>query len=164
MRNPWKAAALGVLALAAIVGTSTLTTAYLLRPPLSQPETTPAPAATEVPAPRAAVVRVTPPSTSTSPARVAAITPVPASAGSTAVDPDCDTGGDRAARIAKPGALGALLGASLGAAGGAIANGGKAAGQGALIGGLAGAAVGAGYGAYKTKTECGTVFGSSAAR
>ena len=179
MQNPWKAAALGVLALGAIVGTSTLTTAYLLRPPLSQPEATPAPTAAEVPAPRAAVVRVTPPSKSTSPARVAApvltpaplsaaaiapTTPVPAPAASTAVDPDCDAGGDRAARIAKPGALGALLGASLGAAGGAIANGGKAAGQGALIGGLAGAAVGAGYGAYKTKTECGAVFGSSAAR
>lgn len=44
-----------------------------------------------------------------------------------------------------------------------IAQGGKGAGQGALIGGLAGAAVGAGYGAYKTKTECGTVFGDSSA-
>ena len=74
---------------------------------------------------------------------------------------DCDSGGDRALRVAKPGALGALLGAGLGAASGAIANGGKGAGKGALIGGVAGAALGTGYGAYKTKNECGTIFGSS---
>jgi hypothetical protein len=81
---------------------------------------------------------------------------------STAVAADCSTGGDRALRIAKPGALGALLGAGLGAAGGAIADGGKAAGKGALIGGIAGAALGTGYGAYKTKNECGTIFGDGA--
>ena len=63
-------------------------------------------------------------------------------------------------RIAKPGALGTLLGAGLGAVGGAIADGGKGAGKGALWGGVAGAAVGTGYGAYKTKQECGTIFGS----
>jgi hypothetical protein len=84
------------------------------------------------------------------------VTPV----ASTAVPSDCSTGGDRALRIAKPGALGALLGAGLGAAGGAIADGGKAAGKGALIGGIAGAALGTGYGAYKTQNECGTIFGS----
>jgi hypothetical protein len=186
MQNPWKVATLGVLALGAIVGTSTLTTAYLLRPPASQPETTPAAPASS-PEPRAAVVRVAPASKSTSPARVAThaapvlarsaatapaadLTPAPLSAGviaptapSAAAAADCDTGGDRAVRIAKPGALGALLGAGLGAAGGAIAKGGKGAGQGALIGGLAGAAVGAGYGAYKTKTECGAVFGDPSA-
>ena len=72
---------------------------------------------------------------------------------------DCSTGGERAMRIAKPGAIGALLGGGLGAGGGAIADGGKGAGKGALIGGLAGAALGAGYGAYKTKNECGTIFG-----
>jgi hypothetical protein len=72
---------------------------------------------------------------------------------------DCDTGSERAMRIAKPGVVGALLGAGVGAAGGAIADGGKAAGKGALIGGLAGAALGTGYGAYRTKNECGTVFG-----
>jgi hypothetical protein len=168
MRNPWKVATLGVLALGAIVGTSTLTTAYLLRPPASQPETTPAAPASS-PAPRAAVVRVRP-----APLSAAVITPTaaasepapaPAVVASTAPSAaaDCDTGGDRAVRIAKPGALGALLGAGLGAAGGAIAKGGQGAGQGALIGGLAGAAVGAGYGAYKTKTECGTVFGDPSA-
>lgn len=196
MQNPWKVAALGLVALAAIVGTSTLTTAFLLRPPVSQPAETssaPDPAAE----PRAAVVRVAPvakpkpvahvtastspvarptatmPASELAPAPLssAVITPTaessaPASrpgavaaAPSAATAGDCDTPGDRAARIARPGALGALLGAGLGAAGGAIAKGGKAAGQGALIGGLAGAAVGAGYGAYKAKTECGTVFG-----
>jgi hypothetical protein len=72
----------------------------------------------------------------------------------------CTTGTDRAWRIVKPGALGGLVGAGLGAAGGAIADGGSGAGKGALIGGLVGAATGAGYGAYKTNTECGTIFGS----
>ena len=67
----------------------------------------------------------------------------------------------RALKIAKPGAIGALVGAGLGAAGGAIANGGKAAGKGALIGGIAGAALGTGYGAYKTKNDCGTIFGNA---
>jgi hypothetical protein len=84
------------------------------------------------------------------------VTPV----ASTTTEANCSTGGDRALRIAKPGALGALLGAGLGAAGGAIADGGKAAGKGALIGGIAGAALGSGYGAYKTKNECGTIFGN----
>jgi hypothetical protein len=77
------------------------------------------------------------------------------------VPADCATGTDRALRIAKPGALGAVLGAGLGAAGGAIADGGKGAGKGALIGGLAGVAAGGAYGAYKTKNECGTIFGSA---
>jgi hypothetical protein len=77
-----------------------------------------------------------------------------------AVPADCDTGGERALRIAKPGIIGALLGAGLGAAGGGIADGGSAAGKGALIGGLAGAAIGSGYGAYKTQNECGTILGN----
>jgi hypothetical protein len=84
--------------------------------------------------------------------------------GATPVDTtasECATGGDRAWRIAKPGAIGGLLGAGLGAARGAIANGGSGAGKGALIGGLVGAAAGTGYGPYKTKNECGTIFGSS---
>jgi hypothetical protein len=195
MQNPWKVATLGVLALGAIVGTSTLTTAYLLRPPASEAETTPPPPASS-PEPRAAVVRVAPASRSTSSARVVARSASPTPAGDLAPAPlsaavitpatvasppapapavvaptvpsavasaDCDTGGERAVRIAKPGALGALLGAGLGAAGGAIAKGGKGAGQGALIGGIAGAAVGTGYGAYKTKTDCGTIFGDLSA-
>src|SRR5205814_6259640 len=78
------------------------------------------------------------------------------------VPSDCASGGDRAMRVAKPGALGGLLGAALGAAGGALANGGKGAGNGALIGAGVGAVAGAGYGAYKTKQECGTVFGGPA--
>jgi hypothetical protein len=66
-------------------------------------------------------------------------------------------------RIAKPGLLGGLLGAGLGAAGGAVADGGSAAGKGAVIGGIAGAALGSAYGAYKTKNECGAIFGDGAA-
>ena len=81
--------------------------------------------------------------------------PAPAPAAS-----ECDAGG-RTWKIAKPGLIGTAVGAGLGAAGGAIANGGKGAGQGALIGGLAGAALGGGYGAYRTKDECGNVFGGT---
>ena len=189
----------------ATVGTSTLTTAYLMRPPMIAPEATAASVAPPV-EPRPAVVRVAP-----APKRHAAVPAVPprvvpavadaratpvrdreplhvpvtpgvltptvdtppapqtvAQAGapsSTASLPaDCNTGGDRARRIAKPGALGAVLGAGLGAAGGAMASGGKGAGKGALIGGLAGAALGTGYGAYTTKNECGTIFGGETPR
>jgi hypothetical protein len=85
------------------------------------------------------------------------VTPVAAEAPQAA---ECASGSDRAMRIAKPGVLGTLIGAGLGAAGGAVADGGKGAGKGALIGGLAGAALGTGYGAYKTKNECGTIFGN----
>jgi len=74
---------------------------------------------------------------------------------------DCATGGQRAMKIAKPGLIGALGGGGLGAIGGASAGGGSGAGKGALIGGLAGTALGAGYGAYKTKQECGTIFGNN---
>jgi hypothetical protein len=84
-----------------------------------------------------------------------------ASTSTTTAPADCATGGDRAWRIAKPGAVGTLVGAGVGAIGGAIADGGKGAGKGALWGGLAGAALGTGYGAYKTKQECGTIFGDS---
>jgi hypothetical protein len=149
MTNPWKVATIG-LAIAGVTALSTgLTTAWMLRP------TAPAAVATRPVAPYAApaapaVVRATPP-------------PRVTQASTTAVAADCSTGGDRALRIAKPGALGALLGAGLGAAGGAIADGGKAAGKGALIGGIAGAALGTGYGAYKTKNDCGTIFGDGAA-
>jgi hypothetical protein len=85
--------------------------------------------------------------------------PPTATASGDAAPAECATGGERAMRIAKPGLLGTLLGAGLGAAGGAIADGGKGAGKGAVIGGIAGAAAGTGYGAYKTKHECGTIFG-----
>ena len=152
MTNPWKVATIGI-AIAGVTALSTgLTTAWMLRPTApAQAETTaiaPAtrPAARYAPAPAPPVARAT------APARVTQVS-------SDAIPADCSTGGDRALRIAKPGALGALLGAGLGAAGGAIADGGKAAGKGALIGGIAGAALGGGYGAYKTKNECGTIFG-----
>lgn len=172
----WKLAILGLVALSVTVGTSTLTTAYLMRPPVVASEGTAEPVASPPTPPRPPFVRVRP-----APKRYAAapITPriVPAAADTAAAPPtvaptpvasstasrDCTTGGDRALRIAKPGALGAVLGAGLGAAGGAIASGGKGAGQGALIGGLAGAALGSGYGAYTMKKECGTVFGAETA-
>src|SRR3954469_20154755 len=76
MQNPWKAVTLGVLALGAIVGTSTLTTAYLLRPPTSAPETTPS-AAAVAPESRVAVVRVAPPATSLVMTRHASPAPPP---------------------------------------------------------------------------------------
>jgi hypothetical protein len=209
MTNPWKWIALGFMALTGVVATSTLTTAYLMRPPAAVATTAPTEPVAER---RAPIVRVAPSALSRAASipgprvsRAAAIVPSAAStpiaadaaaslepSASTAVTPrpnvapssalpdvpatgakvtarpaavsapaDCETGGDRALRIAKPGALGALLGAGLGAAGGAIADGGKAAGKGALIGGIAGAALGTGYGAYKTKNECGAIFGSS---
>jgi hypothetical protein len=155
MTNPWKVATIG-LAIAGVTALSTgLTTAWMLRPTAPAQAEAPAaptvvrPAARYAAAPAPAVARTTTPPTVT---RVS----------STAVPADCSTGTDRALRIAKPGALGALLGAGLGAAGGAIADGGKAAGKGALIGGIAGAALGSGYGAYKTKNECGTIFGDAA--
>ena len=169
-RNPWKLATVGM----ALVGTTALgtglTTAYMMRPPVAAEAQAPAVAslATATPralvAPRPAVAArpltpqpVTQRVTTAPPPRV---TPVSTAAPAPA---DCDTGGERAMRIAKPGVVGALLGAGLGAAGGAIADGGKAAGKGALIGGLAGAALGGGYGAYKTQNECGTIFGNSPA-
>jgi hypothetical protein len=153
-RNPWKLATIGL----AVVGTTALgtglTTAWMLRPPtaaVAQEAPAPAPAtlryAAAAPAPRAVTPAV---------ARTAA-PPVVRPVSTTAED--CATGGDRALRIAKPGAVGALLGAGIGAAGGAIADG--KAGKGALIGGIAGAALGSGYGAYKTKQECGVIFGNA---
>jgi hypothetical protein len=159
-RNPWKLATLGM----ALVGTTALgtglTTAWMLRPTAEAqaevaPATTTRPAVTYAARPAySAPAAITPAVARTeTPARVTRVASTSAA--------DCATGGERAMRIAKPGAIGALLGAGLGAGGGAIANGGKGAGKGALIGGLAGAALGAGYGAYKTKNECGTIFGSS---
>jgi hypothetical protein len=166
MTNPWKVATIG-LAIAGVTALGTgLTTAWMLRPEVPA-EAEPVGAAVPAPAARLAVR----PAVLTSPAvaRPAApavsrtatpprVTPV----SSAAVPADCATGGERAVRIAKPAALGALLGAGLGAASGAIADGGKAAGKGALIGGIAGAALGTGYGAYQTKNECGTIFGNGA--
>jgi len=167
-RNYWKLATIGI-ALTGVTALSTgLTTAWMLRPaPDAQAQATSAspvmsvspvptgrPAATYTPSPPPAP-RITPAVVrSASPTRV---TPV----STTTTAADCATGGDRAARIAKPGAIGALLGAGLGAAGGAVVKGGNGAGKGALLGGLAGAILGAGYGAYKTQNECGTILGNS---
>jgi len=143
------------IGIALVTGTSLITgvtTAYMLR------STVPADnmVATSATAPvqRAPATRVVP-----AMSRTSVDTPRPTPVATTASE--CATGGDRAWRIAKPGAIGALLGAGLGAAGGAVANGGSGAGKGALIGGLVGTAAGAGYGAYNTQKECGTIFGSS---
>jgi len=144
-------------AIALVTGTAFLTgvtTAYMLRPatPADMQTATYAPTPVRR-APAVVARRVVPASTR---ATVEAPRPIPVATTAS----DCATGGDRAWRIAKPGALGGLLGAGLGAAGGAIANGGSGAGKGALIGGLVGAVAGAGYGAYKTNNECGTIFGN----
>jgi hypothetical protein len=155
MTNPWKLATIG-LAIAGVTALSTgLTTAWMLRPTAPAEAEMPVAATAARPAARYAAAPAPAVARATTPARVTRVA-------STAVPADCATGGDRALRIAKPGAFGALLGAGLGAAGGAIADGGKAAGKGALIGGVAGAALGTGYGAYKTKNECGTIFGDGA--
>lgn len=159
MDNPWKLATIG-LALTGVTATATgLTTAYMLRPvaPAESVEMTAARPVVRHYAVAAAPERQTPaPRPSTVPITRVSTEAVPARAETPA---DCATATDRAMRIAKPGAIGALLGAGLGAAGGAIADGGKAAGKAAAIGGITGAVLGAGYGAYKTKNECGTVFG-----
>ena len=169
MDNPWKLATIG-LSLVGVTALSTgLTTAYVMRGPerLSSAEAS-APVAATAPlvAPSAPVVRTTSApvhvrsAVATRPPAVThAVTTRPAVL--TPVATDCSTGADRAMKIAKPGLIGTLAGAGLGAIGGAIADGGSGAGKGALIGGLAGAAAGGGYGAYKTKQECGTIFGST---
>src|SRR5881296_3229470 len=162
MYNHWKL----VLTTALITG---VTTAYFARPAGmtdADPVVAPAPLASAATTP-AVLARRTAHTTTARPVAAVPASAAPAAASTPAVatmPADCSTGGDRALRIAKPGALGGLVGAGLGAAGGAIANGGKGAGQGALIGGLTGAALGSGYGAYQTKNECGTIFGEGSAR
>jgi hypothetical protein len=157
MINPWKLATIGLLLVGFTALTTGVTTAYFMRPgvePAPAPVTA-APAFAPAPpaAPAARYVAARPAAAPA--ARVVRTAAVPVAT------TDCGTTGDRVWRIAKPGAIGGLLGAGVGAAGGAIVNGGKAAGKGALLGGLAGALLGGGYGAYKTKQECGTVFGST---
>jgi hypothetical protein len=150
--NPWKLATFGIVTvLVASLGTG-LTTAYFMRPAAADavtPAAAPARVQYAVATPSAAPRAVVPP----------AVRPV--AYRTAAASGDCATTSDRMWRIAKPGLIGTVLGAGAGAAGGAIANGGKAAGKGAIIGGLAGAALGSAYGAYKTKNECGTVFGGT---
>jgi hypothetical protein len=144
--------------IALVTGTSLLTgvtTAYMLRPGVPTETMTASYATPPVRRTPAVVAPRVAPTVGRATADTNGATPVATTAST------CATGGDRAWRIAKPGAIGGLLGAGLGAAGGAIANGGSGAGKGALIGGLVGAAAGTGYGAYKTKNECGTIFGSS---
>jgi hypothetical protein len=184
--NRWKIAT-GALAIVVLTGfTTSLVTAYLLRPgsPAGLTSADNGGAVSMVPRASAtpAVGPVTPASrprvvpavqrTVTSQAagpRSASQTPRSTSVSTGSVRPVADTSaaecastGDRVWRVAKPGLLGTVLGAGMGAAGGAIANGGNGAGKGAMIGGLAGAAVGSAYGAYKTKQECGTVLGPNA--
>ncbi|HXD95156.1 MAG TPA: hypothetical protein VN646_01320 [Candidatus Acidoferrum sp.] len=156
-RNPWKLATIGM----ALVGTTALgtglTTSYIMRTPATADAQEIAVSPRVSTAPRALVAQRPVAPRAVAPVAPPRVTPV----STAAVPADCDTGSERAMRIAKPGLIGGLLGAGLGAAGGAIADGGKAAGKGALIGGLAGAALGGGYGAYQTKNECGTIFGDT---
>src|SRR5437762_8358461 len=171
MYNHWKLATIGmalVLTTALITG---VTTAYFTRPTDGPAVVAPAPLAVAAPPPVLARRTARPMArpVAAEPITSAPVTSAPEPAASptrtvATVPADCSTGGDRALRIAKPGAVGGLVGAGLGAAGAAIAGGGKAAGQGALIGGLAGAVLGSGYGAYQTKNECGTIFGDGRAR
>ncbi len=146
-RNPWKLATPGM----ALVGTTALgtglTTAWMLHP-AAEAQAQVAPVATSRPAlTYAATPAYAPaPAARTYPAVARADTRPPVTRVASTTAADCATGGERAMRIAKPGA---------------IASGGKGAGKGALIGGLAGAALGAGYGAYKTQNECGTIFGNT---
>jgi hypothetical protein len=164
-RNPWKLATIGI-ALTGVTALSTgLTTAWMLRPTTeaqAQAASTMLPAthdgATVSPSPARMAPTVARPAVTPAVARTPA---PPVTRVATRAAADCGTGGERAMRIAKPGAIGALLGAGLGAAGGAVVKGGNGAGKGALLGGLAGAALGAGYGAYKTQNECGTIFGTA---
>jgi hypothetical protein len=143
--------------------TTGVTTAYFMRPDSPSIAPTAAIAQPLPPAPPAPVVRYADvrPAVAVAPRPAARV--VRTAAPVAPVAADCVTTGDRVWRIAKPGAIGGLLGAGVGAAGGAIANGGSAAGKGAVIGGLAGALLGGGYGAYKTKQECGSVLGGTAA-
>lgn len=88
------------------------------------------------------------------PARAVAAAPLPAAApaANVAAQPreSCDryrVGAQRdSTRIAKDGAVGAMIGAGTGAAGGAIADGGEGAGKGAGIGAVVGAVAGAVHG------------------
>lgn len=162
MNNPWKLATIG-LALTGITALCTgLTTMYVMR---AHAAAEAQPAAPLVGRQVAASTLPTAQRVATRPAPMARPVATPVSAEIPGpVTTDCATGTDRAMRIAKPGLVGTLLGAGLGAAGGAIADGGGGAGKGALIGGLAGAALGTGYGAYKTKTECGTIFGGGGSK
>ena len=135
---------------------SASTTAPEVAAPVTRMEPAPtlATEATEAPS-SAGTLSAPAPAAPSGPPEAATATPLP---------DDCATGGDRAWRIAKPGALGTLVGAGVGAAGGAIADGGSGAGKGALWGSLAGATFGSAWGAYRTHQECGTIFGDTTRR
>jgi hypothetical protein len=161
MNNPWKLTTIGLVLVLITAITTGLTTAHFtgsLEPAVSAGS---APATVSPAVLRGAPVATRPVSAPAyRPATVThvATRPTPVST----VDTTCETGGQRAWRVAQPGLIGAAVGVGLGAAGGAIADGGKGAGRGALIGGIAGTALGAGYGLYKTHQECGTIFGGQA--
>ena len=192
MSNLWKYTAIGVVAVGLTAGTSSVMTAYIMRPAppeaqaperepdvrsLDAPESSPvtperhdmttAGAPRTVSLARTSAGEVPRPVVSASPAPSApGMTPdtgaARASSPSAGVPAGCASGVDRAMRIAKPGGIGALLGAALGAASGAMAGGGKGAGKGALIGAGVGAVAGGAYGAYETQKDCGTIVGESA--
>lgn len=164
MNDRWKLATMTTALVVTTALVTSVTTAHLTRPAASADAAPTAPVATPV---RHLVTAPAPPAVRPARPAVQRVAYEPAATATTvpaATASDCTTGGDRALRVAKPGAIGALIGAGVGAAGGAVADGGKAAGKGALIGGLAGAVLGGGYGAYKTKQECGTIFGEGRSR
>lgn len=180
MNNPWKLATLGIGLTAITALGSGLTTAYVMRSGsadrdprspaveesrrvVSPPQGRLGPRRAEARPVAAAPVRQVAASREIAPAAspvlVGSPTTVSSSTTAGASSSDCATTGDRMWRIAKPGLIGGVVGAGVGAAGGAIASGSKGAGKGALIGALIGTTAGAGYGAYRTKNECGTIFG-----
>ena len=110
-RNHWKLATIGI-ALTGVTALSTgLTTAWMLRPTTeAQAQATPAP--TVRPATQY-VATVSPSTPRAYPAVARSEAPAPVTRVASTAAADCSTGGERAMRIAKPGAIGALLGAGL---------------------------------------------------
>ena len=94
MAGPWKLSALGLLSLAATVSTSTLSTAYLMRPPLSLSAVSEPEAMALPEPPRPAIVRIAP------------VAPHRARAAAAGRD-DCGIRHETAARPARPGSLAA---------------------------------------------------------
>src|SRR6267142_2633223 len=145
MYNHWKLATIGmalVLTTALITG---VTTAYFTRPTGGPAVVAPAPLAVAATPPvlarRTAQPMARP--VAAEPVTSAPVTSAPAPAASptrtvATVPADCSTGGDRALRIAKPGAVGGLVGAGLGAAGAAFAGAVRRQGRGGSSGAWAG--------------------------
>jgi hypothetical protein len=136
MSNPWKYAAIGIVVIALTAATSSVMTAYVMRP--ARPETgTPA----QEPDAQSPDVPDVKPATSESHETISTVAPRHVAA-------------RRTMRVAATRAEDAQVPAPAECASGAIADGGKGAGKGALIGAGVGAVAG---GAEK---ECGTILGA----